>query len=96
MTTNTENNTETANVGTNETANQPVAKLRIGLITASIWQRVLPEGTFYAASFERCYRDKEGHWHTPPSFNTEELLALSKLTDQAHSRILELRGNQTD
>ena len=53
MTTNTENNMEAANVGTNATANQPVAKLRIGLLTASIWQRVLPEGTFHSASFER-------------------------------------------
>ena len=96
MTTNTENNMETANVGTSETANQPIAKLRIGLISASIWQRVLPEGTFHSASFERRYRDKEGNWHTSHSFNTEELLALSKLADQAHSRILELRGIQTD
>lgn len=104
MTTNTENKNETAsestnagsNAGTSETANPPVAKLRIGLITASIWERILPDGTFYSASFERRYRDKEGQWHTSHSFNTEELLALSKLADQAHSRILELRGNQSE
>jgi hypothetical protein len=96
MTTNTERNIESTNTGTNAKASQPVAKLRIGLLSGSIWQRVSQEGTFHAVSFERRYRDKEGNWHTSHSFDTEDLLALSKLADQAHSRILELRGNQTD
>ena len=82
MTTPTENTT---------TNSPPVAKLRIGLINASIWQRSSSEGTFYSASFERRYRDKEGQWHSTQSFNADDLLVLAKLADQAHSKIQELR-----
>ena len=86
-------NTTEKKIDTNANAatSPPIAKLRIGLITGNIWQRVSKEGTFHSVSFERRYRDKEGNWHTSHSFDTEDLLALSKLADQAHSRILELR-----
>jgi len=89
MTTTTDKNREA-------TGTAPLAKLRIGLATASIWQRVNPEGTFYSVSFERRYRDKEGHWHSSHSFNTEDLLALAKLADQAHSKVLELRAGEVE
>ena len=96
MTTHPETHMETTSAETHAKGSQPVAKVRIGLITGSIWQRVSQEGTFYAVSFERRYRDKEGHWQTSHSFDTEDLLALAKLADQAHSRILELRGAQAE
>ena len=78
------------------TNSPPVAKLRIGLINASIWQRSATEGTFYSASFERRYRDKEGQWHSSQSFNADDLLVLAKIADQAHSKIQELRTGEAE
>ena len=75
-----------------ETNKPPVAKLRIGLISASIWQRSTEKGTFHSVSFERRYKDGSGNWQTTHSFDTNDLLALSKLADQAHSKLIELRN----
>jgi hypothetical protein len=76
-----------------ETNKPPVAKLRIGLLNASIWERTTDKGTtFHSVSFERRYRDADGNWQSTYSFDTSDLLALSKLADQAHSKILEIRN----
>ena len=83
MTTNTEQTTEGKK--------PPVAKLKIGLNNASIWQRVTEKGVFFSVTFERRYKDAQGKWQSTQSFNSEDLLSLSKLVDQAHTKILELR-----
>jgi len=75
-----------------ETNKPPVAKLRIGLLNASIWERTTDKGTFHSVSFERRYRDTDGNWQSTYSFDTSDLLALAKLADQAHSKILEIRN----
>jgi hypothetical protein len=77
------------------TAKPPVAKLRIGLINANIWQRTTDEDVFYSVSFERRYRDSEGNWQSTHSYNAEDLLVLAKLADQAHTEILNLRTGIT-
>jgi len=74
-----------------EPAKPPVAKLRLGLLNASIWERTTEKGTFYSVTFERRYRDSNGEWQSTHGYDANDLLALSKLADQAHSRILELR-----
>lgn len=78
-----------------ETAKPPVAKIRLGLINASIWQRNTGEDVFYSVSFERRYRDKQGQWHSTQSYNADDLLTLSKLADQAHTEIAKLRAGET-
>jgi len=78
---------------TAEKANPPIAKIRVGLITASIWERPSESGTFYSVSFERRYRDSDGNWQTTHSYDTGDLLALAKAADLAHSKIVEA---QTD
>ena len=92
MTTNNTTNSE----ATNAPNQPPVAKLRIGSITGSVWQRTHAEGTFYSVSFERRYRDKDGQWHSSQSYNADDLLVLAKLADQAHSKILELRSGEAE
>ena len=77
-------------------ANPPIAKLRIGLINASIWQRITDEHTFYSVTFERRYRDDQGNWHFTKSFNPEDLLILSKLADQVHTEITIISAVHTD
>lgn len=75
-----------------ETAAPPVAKIRVGLVTASIWQRESEGRTFHSVSFERRYRDAEGNWQTAHTYDGGDLLALAKASDLAHTRILELQA----
>jgi hypothetical protein len=79
---------------TTETANPPVAKLRLGLINASIWQRTTSKAAFYSVSFEHRYKDSEGKWQSTLSYDTADLLLLAKLTDQSHSKIVELQNER--
>lgn len=78
-----------------EAANPPVAKIRLGLITASIWERDTDERTFYSVSFERRYRDAEGNWKSSHSYDSQDLLTLAKLADLAHTKILEAQNGET-
>ena len=66
-----------------EKANPPIAKVRVGLITASIWERSTENGAFYSVSFERRYRDGEGNWKSSHSYDTQDLLSLAKAADLA-------------
>ena len=72
-----------------EKGKPPVAKVRVGLITGSIWERSSEERKFYAVTFERRYRDTEGNWQTSHSYDTADLLSLAKAADLAHTKILE-------
>ena len=88
----------TTNTSTKQTATEtnkpPVARMRIGLIGASIWERTTEKGTFHSVSFERRYKDAAGNWQSTHSFDTSDLLGLAKLADQAHSKILEIRNGE--
>jgi hypothetical protein len=79
-----------------EPAQAPVKKLRFGLVQASIWERRTEAGTFYAARFERRYQDNEGQWQSTHSYNTDDLLELAKLADQAHTEIMRLRAGKVE
>jgi hypothetical protein len=89
MATNTSKKTQTT-----ETPKPPVAKLHVGLINASIWERVTEKGTFLSVTFERRYRDANGEWHSTHSYDANDLLNLAKLADQAHTKILELKSTK--
>ena len=71
-----------------ETKNPPVAKVRVGLITASIWENKTDKGNFYNVTFERRYKDGD-QWKSSHSYNTGDLLELAKAADLAHTQILE-------
>lgn len=78
---------------TNETekARQaPVDKIRIGLITASIWNN---DG-YLSVSFERRYKTKSGDWKTSYSFDAAGVAELSLLTHTVHRRMIELYQQQ--
>jgi hypothetical protein len=72
--------------------NLPVAKIRVGSITASIFENAGEKGTTRNVTFERRYRDAQGAWHTATSYNADDLLALAKAADLAHTRVLELQA----
>jgi hypothetical protein len=68
----------------------PVEKIRVGLITASIWENKTEKGTFHNVTFERRYKDGD-QWKSSHSYNADDLLALAKAADLAHSKIIETR-----
>jgi hypothetical protein len=70
--------------------NPPVAKIRVGGVTASIWENKGEKGTSYSVTFDRRYKDAAGEWHSSTSYNAGDLLELAKAADLAHTRVLDL------
>lgn len=62
---------------------QPANKLRLGLITATIWDN---DG-FYSVDLARSYKDNTGQWQSSASFSHADLLNLSKLAQRAENWI---------
>ena len=79
-----------------ETKNPPAAKIRVGLITASIWENKNEKGTFHNVTFERRYKDAEGKWQTSHSYNAGDLLDLAKAADLAHTEILRAKNGSDE
>ena len=74
-----------------ETKNPPAGKVRVGLITASIWENKTEKGTFHNVTFERRYKDGD-QWKSSHSYNADDLLALAKAADLAHTEIIKARN----
>ena len=72
---------------------KPAAKISIHPVSAAIWRNQNQKGVFYSVTFERSYKDDAGKWQTSSTFNTNDLLLLAKVADQAHSEIVKLRVN---
>src|ERR1700687_820309 len=74
----------------NETKkNAPVAKVSVGLQTASIFKNESEGRAFYNVSFDRRYRTADGNWKSTSSYGRDDLLSLAKLADLAHTKVLE-------
>jgi hypothetical protein len=73
----------------------PIITLRDGLLYAKIWERQTENGNFYSVSFERRYKGKDEQWASTYSFGRDDLLALAKLADQAHSEIVRCQQDQS-
>ena len=75
---------------------KPVAKIRVGSVTASIWENTNDKGTtFRNVTFQRSYKDKDGKWcNADNGYNEEETLQLAKAADLAHTRIIQLRNGE--
>lgn len=71
--------------------NPPVARLRVGQLNASIWERQTAKGTFYSVTVERRYRDAEGNWKSTQGYSVDDLPVLVELAKDARSRMLELQ-----
>lgn len=67
----------------------PVKTLRIGRLKAAIWENSSDDRTFYNVTFARAYMTEDKKWHDSDSFGRDDLLALSKLADQAHTFVCE-------
>jgi hypothetical protein len=72
---------------------KPVAKIQMFPLSAAVWAKSTPKGTFYSVTFERSFKDDSGKWQTSSTFNAGDLLLLAKVADQAHTEIFKLRAN---
>lgn len=88
--------TKTKKPKASEPAAPPVAKVRVGLITASLWKRDTERGAFYSATFERRYRTEGGEWRSTRSFGETDLLALAKTVDLAYDAIRALKDSDAE
>jgi hypothetical protein len=76
---------------TETTKNVPV-KIKVGLQTASIFKNESKGRVFCNVTFDRRYRDGKGNWKSTDSYGMDDLLALAKLADLAHTKVLELQN----
>jgi hypothetical protein len=63
----------------NPMSNQPDHKVKIGLITATIWNN---DG-FHSVDFTRSYKNGDGEWKNTTSFAQGDLLNLAKCAERA-------------
>ena len=57
----------------------PAHKLRLGLITATIWDN---DG-FYSVDLSRSYKDQQSNWNNTTSFASSDLLNVAKCAERA-------------
>ena len=73
------------------TKNSPVARFKIGGVSAAIFQNDGEHGPFHTATIERSYKDGD-EWKTSNSFGTKDLAALAAVSQHALGTCLELDG----
>ena len=78
--------------------NRPVHSFRYGAVRAAIWKREVDLGNnsrpMYSVTFRRSYRDGN-QWKDSASFGVDDLLALAKAANDAHTFIHDLRRNDS-
>jgi hypothetical protein len=73
-----------------QTKQRPVETVRDGSIKAAIWKNESENGVFFAVTFARTYKDKEGNLQDTESFSGSQLLRLARLADNAYDRTAKL------
>lgn len=74
-------------------SNQPAHKVRIGLVTATIWNN----DRHHSVELSRSYRTDEGEWRSIGSFFHGDLLNVAKCLERAEiwiSRQASSRGDK--
>ena len=74
-------------------ANEPVAKVRYGRITAAIWENQGENGTWHNVTLTRSYKDGDKLKDTS-SLSGSDLLVGAEALRQAYVRIQELRSTE--
>ena len=69
-------------------SNKPKAKLRIGAVTATIWENENSEGKkFYSVNLIRSYRDNDGEWQEADNLNHGDLMNAARVLERAEEWI---------
>lgn len=72
-------------------SNQPAHKIKIGLITATIWEN---EG-FHSAEISRSYKNGDNEWMNASGFFHADLLNVAKCIERAEIWISRLVGTRS-
>ena len=77
-------------------SNEPLMKLRDGLITATVWENTTGEGenekTRLSIEIVRSYKDGDD-WKTTANFSSVELLKVSQLASRTYDAIVAQRAS---
>jgi len=73
---------------------QPAHKFRDGTLQVTIWRNPGEKGTWYSVIPSRSYK-KGDDWNETESLGFDDLLAMAKLLNQAHSWIVEAKKADT-
>lgn len=60
-------------------SNQPAYKVKLGLITATVWKN----DVFYSVDIARSYKNSEGNWNSTSSYAHSDLLNVAKCAERA-------------
>ena len=74
-----------------DTKKRPAHSLRIGSVRCAIWRNDGANGSWYAVTLERLYKEGD-EWKSSASFGRDDLLVAAKVADQAHTWIIEQEG----
>lgn len=74
---------------------QPIDKIRLGRITATIWQNEGKNGAFYNVVPSRTYRDDDGKLQDTNNLSGPDLLVAAVALVQAFIRTEELRAGSS-
>jgi hypothetical protein len=78
---------------TTDKARKPAHKLRDGAIEVAIWRNESEKGTWFSVTHRRSYKQGD-EWKESDSYGADDLLALAKLLDLAHTWILTAQQQQ--
>ena len=67
---------------------KPAHKIRIGVLQVTIWRNRGEKGTWYSVIPSRSYKQGEETWKETDSLDFDDLLAMAKLLDLAHTWIM--------
>jgi hypothetical protein len=67
---------------------QPAHKIRSGALQVTIWRNIGDNRNWYSVVPARSYKQGDETWKETDSLNFDDLLAMSKLLDLAHTWIL--------
>ena len=68
-----------------DTKRQPVAHVRLGAVSAAIWEQQTADGArmFYNFTIQRSYQDEHGTWHNSETFRPADCMALVTCVEDA-------------
>ena len=73
-------------------SNQPLKRIKIGLVTATVWGNEKENGgTRYSIDVVRNY-EKDDVWTETSSFGIDDLPVVAKISDLALETVLELQS----
>lgn len=67
--------------------NPPAKRIRLGLVTASVWKNEGTDRPFYTVTLQVAYKDANGTWQNGDNFNADQLLNAAWCLQKANDFI---------